>query len=247
MRSDWHRDFFHGLVVQMWAACVPPEQTEREVQFAVDRLAIPPGGRVLDLPCGHGRHAVALTRRGFQVTGVDYSTDALRLARAAAQAAQVAVAWRVADMRDAEFEEPFDAALTLGNSFAYLDHAGTRQFLARLAAALRPGGRWLLETGVAAESLLPHLEPRLAATIGDIQFEAENTYHADSSSLETRYTLRRGETIQTGIGWHQVYTVGEIVRLLVGAGLRVVSLHGGADGSPFALGSHNLFVLAARA
>jgi SAM-dependent methyltransferase len=38
---------------------------------------IPPGGQVLDLACGHGRHARYLSQLGFRVVGVDRDAGAL--------------------------------------------------------------------------------------------------------------------------------------------------------------------------
>ncbi len=49
----------------------------------------PPYGRVLDLGCGSGIHAVALAARGWQVTGVDIVPKALDRARARARQAGV--------------------------------------------------------------------------------------------------------------------------------------------------------------
>lgn len=42
---------------------------------------LPPNARILDLGCGDGRWSVELARSGHHVTGVDYSHEALRLAR----------------------------------------------------------------------------------------------------------------------------------------------------------------------
>lgn len=43
---------------------------------------LPPGARILDLGCGDGRWSVELAKSGHRVTAVDYSHEALRLARA---------------------------------------------------------------------------------------------------------------------------------------------------------------------
>ncbi|MCB0125992.1 MAG: class I SAM-dependent methyltransferase [Caldilineaceae bacterium] len=40
-------------------------------------LDIASGGRILDVGCGTGRHAVELARRGYQVTGLDFSAGML--------------------------------------------------------------------------------------------------------------------------------------------------------------------------
>ena len=54
--------------------------TAQEVDFLPDELHLPPGGSVLDVWCGTGRHAVALAKRGYAVTGLDLSA-AIRFSR----------------------------------------------------------------------------------------------------------------------------------------------------------------------
>ncbi len=52
-------------------------------ETAVERFleAVPAGARILDLGCGDGKWSRLLARSGHQVTAVDYSHEALRLAR----------------------------------------------------------------------------------------------------------------------------------------------------------------------
>ena len=52
-------------------------QTEREAAFVSESLALQPGGAVLDLGCGYGRHAMELAGKGVQVTGLDLSLPLL--------------------------------------------------------------------------------------------------------------------------------------------------------------------------
>lgn len=54
--------------------------TELEVDFLVEALGLAPGQRVLDVGCGPGRHAHALSARGMRVVGVDRAEAFLRLA-----------------------------------------------------------------------------------------------------------------------------------------------------------------------
>src|SRR5262245_43465700 len=70
--------------------------TAQEVEFLVDALHLQPGMRVLDVGCGPGRHAKALSERGIDVTGIDLSPDFVALAREAAPDAT----FRVQDVRD---------------------------------------------------------------------------------------------------------------------------------------------------
>ena len=86
---------------------------ESEVGWILGHVRPPAGGRVLDAPCGFGRHSLALARRGFQVTGVDLSETELQRAKERAAAAGVPLQLVRQDMRDMEFSGEFDLALNL--------------------------------------------------------------------------------------------------------------------------------------
>ena len=70
----------------------------------VDSLIRRPRGRLLDLACGTGRHAVEFARQGWDVTGVDYSDDLLDEARGNAERAGVHVRLLAQDMRELRLE-----------------------------------------------------------------------------------------------------------------------------------------------
>ena len=63
------------------------ERNEKEAELIARLLDLGPGADVLDVPCGHGRIAVRLARRGCRVTGLDASPLFLERARQAAAAA----------------------------------------------------------------------------------------------------------------------------------------------------------------
>src|SRR2546428_2156051 len=56
------------------------ERTPVEVDQIEALLQLHPPRRILDLPCGQGRHAIELARRGYEVTGVDLSPYMLGVA-----------------------------------------------------------------------------------------------------------------------------------------------------------------------
>jgi SAM-dependent methyltransferase len=243
MDPAWYRTFFSGLAVDFWRVATTPEWTLADIDFAWPQLALRPGSRVLDCPCGHGRHSIELARRGCQVTGVDISQYSLTFARRSAEQAALRIEFVEADMLDLPDLGRFDAAITLGNSFGYMDHEGTSKFVRSVAAGLAPGGRWLIDCGAAAESLLPHLQPELTYEVGPYRMRACNSYLADKSCLETEYEIACNGKTETRRNWHFVFTVAEIQRMLRAAGLTLLQIYGSNTGEPFKLGSRMLYLV----
>lgn len=240
----WYEDFFSGLVLDMWAAAVPPEQTALEADFLERSLALRKGARVLDVPCGLGRHALAMASRGYRMTGVDLSEEAIARARAATSGLDVT--WRRADMRDLPQGDKFDAAYCLGNSYGYLEPEETRAFLRAVAGVLPPGARFVMDYGMAAECVLTHLREREWAQVGDILFLEENRYDVRRSLVETTYTFIRGAEQITRKGVQWVHTVRDVLQSLAEAGFETKEVLGSADGTPFAVGVGILIVVAEK-
>lgn len=124
--------------------------TANEVDFLVSELGLPPGGSILDVGCGTGRHAVALARRGYAVTGLDLSEGMLSKAAEAARAAGVRLELIHANAARFEFPERFDAAVCLcEGSFGLLgrDDDPIEQplsILRNISRSLKPRGKAIL-------------------------------------------------------------------------------------------------------
>ncbi len=65
------------------------QEAERAIDLILRAVNAQPGWSFLDLACGNGRHALALARRGYHVTGVDLSSGLLDKAREAASRAEL--------------------------------------------------------------------------------------------------------------------------------------------------------------
>jgi SAM-dependent methyltransferase len=244
--NEWWRTFFSGLSVDLWLHLPTEEHTQQEASFIEKMLEAPPGAEILDVPCGGGRHSVALARRGYRVTGVDISRQFLDAARALAADAKLQVEWHERDMRDLPWPGRFLGAICFGNSFGYYDDAGTVEFVQALARVLKPGARFVLDTGNVAECLLPSMQPNAWMQAGDIYFLQAREYDHVRGRVDSHYTFIRGGRVEKSSASQRTFTYRELCRLFENAGFRDLHAYSSPALEPFKLGSRRLLLVATR-
>ena len=136
--------------------------TNQEVGFLLDALGLSPGDRLLDVGCGPGRHSLEFARRGVVAVGYDISQRFVDLGNAAALAEGVPATFARVDARSIGDVDCYDSVISLcQGGFGLLgrdeDGAADADVLARMARALKPGGRMAL-SAFSAYFQLRHLE-----------------------------------------------------------------------------------------
>ncbi|MCZ6728726.1 MAG: class I SAM-dependent methyltransferase [SAR324 cluster bacterium] len=246
MTQEWFQDFFQGMALELWRKAIPEEQTRAEADFLATVLGVKPGVRLLDVPCGNGRLALELASRGCRVSGVDLAAPFIREAKSRAKRLAVTADFKRVDMRELPWEEEFDGAFCFGNSFGYFAKEGVCAFLEAVGRALKPGGRFVLDTELAAESILPDLADRAWSQVGNMRLLVEHHYDAAQSRLDTVYTFIRGAKTEIRSARHWVYTTGEIGRMLASAGLTVQALYSNLEQEPYMPGAPRLLLVAEK-
>jgi cyclopropane fatty-acyl-phospholipid synthase-like methyltransferase len=244
----WWVDYFDERYLDVFAESFSEEHTAREAEAISGFLDLPPEAEILDLACGQGRHAVALAQRGYRVTGLDLSPTLLAHARERAATAGVMVTWVEGDMRALEWRAQFDAIINITTAFGYFGTDEENETVLRqAAAALRPGGQFLIET--------------LHRDYIVREYQQHDWYETDHGTLV--WVLRlfdavRGRTTVVeryrtedgveGERYHniRVFTATELHAMLHRAGLEPVETLGDWDGQAFSFDSTRLIIRAAR-
>jgi SAM-dependent methyltransferase len=222
------------------------EQTEQEADFIQQALEVAPPARLLDVPCGGGRHCHALAGRGFDMTGVDISSDFLKAAQSVPAPPAGRITWEHREMRDLPWPDVFDGAYCFGNSFAYLTDEGNAEFLCSVARALKPGARFALDTGYLTENLLPVLQERSWYPVGELLSLAQRRYEPADGRLYVEYIFVRDGKVDRRPTSARLYTFREVVGLFESAGFTEMQAHGSLTREPFRFGSNRLLIAARK-
>jgi SAM-dependent methyltransferase len=195
-----------------------------DVPFYVE-LAGETEGPIVELAVGNGRVAISVAREtGRKVIGIDRSPAMLAEAAKRAEAAGVDLELRAGDMRDLELDEPAGLIYCPFRSLLHLPTWGDRRrVFERVAAALRPGGRFAWNSFV----LSPH---RAAESDGNWEVQAGVRHRIDHVPADNRIDITLDSGAHVSLWW---VTRGEWEGLIDIAGLEVEALYGDFDRRPF--------------
>jgi SAM-dependent methyltransferase len=248
---EWFRGFFDATYLATDRPALTARRTRAEVDFAERVLGLRPGARVLDVPCGFGRHAAELARRGYRALGVDLSPLMLREARRAHRESG-RLRFVRADMRRLAYRAEFDAVICLFTSFGYFREGENVAVLRRMARALRPGGRLLMDhRNPAYDATLPThswRRPRRGLHVfWTLEVDRRTNVQEATWLVVRRDGTARGAPRVTRKRFRlRLWTRAQWRRHLRGAGLRPLRAYGDFNGSRFRRTSPRLLLLAER-
>lgn len=246
----WYQGFFDEdyVAYHLRGDTARAERTQAECDAVVNALQPAPGAKILDVPCGQGRHAIELARRGYQMTGADLSEHLLGLARKAAAEAQAQVRFEHCDMRELPWENEFDYLINLWTSFGYLETDEENEaVLGNLCRALKPGGKLVLD--------LPNRDEFVKAPAQGHKdwYEHDGRLVLELHTWTAAGKLRLDRTIIEPDGarrnkWFElrIYTHPEIIAMLHRAGLEWEKTYGDLQGTEFAPTHRRMFVVAIK-
>lgn len=226
------------------------QRTEYEVEGIVRLLDLKPPRRILDCPCGYGRHSVRFARMGYEVVGNDINSEMLEAAReAAAGLSNISLVQR--NMQHLPYENEFDALTNIFYSFGFFDtDEENNNVVRRFYRALKPGGKFLMHTDINIPRVLSgkYKFHELRELRSGRVLEIIEQYDPATNRLSGQWILiGRDGSRQTCPEYSTtVYTFDQFAAVCREAGFTEVKGYGNWDGSPLTEDSEDMIIVAVK-
>jgi SAM-dependent methyltransferase len=226
-----------------WAEIAGQNQTERQIELL--KKALKADGLILDLACGTGRHLIELSKVGYDVVGLDVSSNLLKIAKNRWRGAQLVRG----DMRFLPFkQQAFVASINMDQSFGYLSsEIDDLQSLKELNKTLRNGGILIVDL-----FNLEHLVKKLQST-SELKwreyprFFLVQTRNIDSSNrkLHDQWTVYDWVEGDIKVFEHitRLYTCGDMQSLMEKADFNIKAVYGDYEMQNWTVNSNRLIFL----
>ena len=230
---DWTYEYFERGYGQRWGLRPPSDHVRQEAGALWNLLRLSPASRVIDIGCGHGRHALALVERGAEVVGLDFAVALFSRARQLEQELGIRGAWVRGDMRRLPFRAECAGAAILMDAFGFFETDDEHDAVLREAArVLTAGGRMALKVvngGLVLDDFCDTEQEERDGTVVSVV----NTLALGPPRLIQRISVQGSRGHGEYERRQRLYRVDELRAALEHAGFSVVHVLGHPDGAPF--------------
>lgn len=219
---QWWSTHFDAQYLHEYEPIFDLEQDRREVARLIEVLSLPTGARILDCPCGQGRHARLLAEAGFKVDALDYSQALLEVARESSTGH--GERYVQGDMRalSKRWTGRFDAVVNLFTSFGFFDDPrDDLVVLSEFARVLKPGGVLVWHGGARDGVMARFLTRDWWSTADGTMFGQERRFDPLSGFLEITSTWSGPKGAGERTHRIRLYSASELASRMLDVGLVV--------------------------
>lgn len=247
-KSQWYKDFFQNFYLYVYKDILFSLPTEKEIDFIIDILEIPEGGKILDLCGGYGRIGLPLAKRGYQVCIQDLNKDFLNKAEKEAEKNKIKIKTVHSDMRKIPFSNEFDAIINTFNSFGYLENkAEDDKVLKSVYKALKPKGKFLIDI-VNGIWLKNNYQTKTWRKLANSFFLEENIYDKEKNKFTSKILfldLKKCESFST-LQNLNLYSFDELKNILLNNHFKIIKKFGGISREKLSSQSSKKIIILAK-
>ncbi|OGZ70444.1 MAG: hypothetical protein A2904_00570 [Candidatus Staskawiczbacteria bacterium RIFCSPLOWO2_01_FULL_33_9] len=226
------------------------QRTKREVDGLIILGNIKKGARILDIPCGYGRHSIELSKKGFLVVGMDINEK--HLTRAKMESKGLNINFLNKDIRDIGKENynKFDIVINMFYSFGFFEkEKDNNKTMQEFYNSLKNEGKFILHTDVSPDMFKGEnyrFREERTLTNGK-KLIIEEKYNTRSKRIEGSWTIlsKNGADKLTPYSM-RIYTKTEFEALAKKVGFKNIKFYGSFKGEVFNNNSLELIMLAEK-
>jgi len=145
--KKWYESLFENYAVK-YDNEVYTQGTLAECDFIEKEISHNKSLKILDIGCGTGRHSIELSKRGYNLTGIDLSSSMIEGAKKKAASLSLNIDFKRLDARNLPFNEEFDLAIMICEGGFSLMETDEMNFdiLKSATKALKNKGKFIFTT-----------------------------------------------------------------------------------------------------
>ena len=225
------------------------QRTLAEVDGIIRLLNLKLKSKILDIPCGYGRHSIELSKRGFMVTGSELNAKHLTVAKKEARKNYAKIHFVKENMLDIDYDSEFDAVINMFFSFGFFDNDEDNfKILKNFFNALKPNGQFLMHTDVNIPFIksgkYKHNETR---TVSNGSLKIVDKYNPVTKRINGFWILKNKNNKEVKKEYSvRVYTQEEFIALCKKVGFRFCKAYSYWNKKPYSKDSEDMIIVATK-
>ena len=241
--------YFKGSYQQAWKNIMQPGLDQAETEFIMDCCQLGESSSVLDLMCGYGRHAVELARRKVTVTGVDnlgsYVSELDTIAKTE-NLPIVSIHGNVRDLASMNLNL-FDAVISMGNSFSFLEKTGTYSLLKNISSHLKVGGSLIINSWMITEIAIKHFQEKEWYNAGEYKCILDyKLIWNPTRIISQQFIIAPDGNTEVLEGIDYLYSLNEFSDFFKQVGLQFKAAFSTPKKRPFSIGDRQIYIHAVK-
>jgi len=223
------------------------DRTVTEVDGVINLLNIRNGSKILDCPCGYGRHSIELLKRGHKVLGSDLNSVHLKKAVERAKKQGLDFKYIKENMIDLPFYGEFDIVINMFYSFGFFDKDKENfKVLKRFYHALKDQGRLLIHTDVNIPRIIKgkYRTDEKRDLISGNNLRIIDKYDPSTRRINGKWVIKKGKKVIEKSYSVRVYTKSEFENLCLRAGFKKIKVYSDWNGTDYHENSEDMIVIA---
>ncbi len=242
---DWTKEYFDDLYLKYFLLDQDKERTRKQAEFI--QKFFEANDYLLDAGCGIGRHAIELGKLGFNVLGIDFNENYIKLAKENALKENVSnVDFISMDLRELNFNDKFDGILSLWSSFGYFDDDTNDLILKRFFVALKKNGKLIIDVENKDYILKFFIKETFKEKEDHVFILERRKYNPITSVVSTHRFIIGPNFRKDYLRYIRIYSLSELIYILKNSGFSQFQYFGNYEGKPFNVDSERIILIAEK-